>query len=909
MKREPGFRLPLLLVLLAAILLSARTAATTVIDYQWWKEMRQVETWLSLIGYSALPVAAAALLSAIVLTLAFSLGARFSGMHLGAHRTYSRIAALVLLLVSLIIATATIDTWTTVRYAGSRGLTVSSAWIDPIFAKPLSFYLFDLPFWDMIRQFAFALAVAALLVHWLSARFAQLRDRWPLIEPTGEIDLSVFRLEGGLESRFLRIAAISVLLALAAQAYLGRYAMITSDHGYLVGVDWVDDHIRLPLQWVLIASLLLSALAAAAGRWKVLLLLPLVWIVSNIAPRIISAVHVRPNEIELQRPYLQKHIEATRAAYGLTSRVKEVEFAARLDARPLSTTEGLSRHSLLLDNIRLWDWRAFHDTVTQIQALRPYYVFPDSDVDRYMIDGRLRQVLLSPRELDIRQLADARTRWINPHFVYTHGYGMVMAESNRITADGLPVLFVQDAPAQLKTQSLKLTRPEIYFGEVTHEPVFVRTGQKEFSYPRGNDSVFTRYTGAGGFPIDSFWMRVAAAVRDADPNILLTQLITSDSRMMIRRRVLDRVSALAGFASWDDDPYLVLTDEGRLVWTIDGFTVSGAHPYSHRLGVSALGAINYIRNSVKATVDAYNGDVAIYVFDDSDPLIQAYRALFPKLLQPASAMPASLRQHVRYPETIFRIQAEIYRTYHMRDPQAFYNKEDVWDIARNLYGGENQPQQVLPTYVVATVPGESKPEFLLLLPFTPRSKDNLIGLMAARCDGEHLGELVFLQLSKQALIFGPMQIEARINQDQNISKDLTLWNQQGSQVLRGQMLVLPVGDSFLYVEPIYIQASEARMPQLKKVVAAMGDLLAYRDTYEQALSEISGAPLSPAAAETGSAPETARSSPSGASTGGEAEQKLVAIRRHLARYRELAAQGRWAEAGKELEAMDALARR
>jgi hypothetical protein len=908
MRREPGFRLPLLLAALVALLLSARTVATTVIDYQWWKEMGQVDTWFSLLGYSALPVAGAALVAAIVLILAFSLGARFSGMRLGAHGAYSRVATLVLLILSLILATATIDTWTTVRYAGSRGLNAGAAWIDPIFGKPLSFYLFDLPFWDMIRRFALAVAVAAALVHWLSARFGQLRGRWPLIEPTGEIDLSVFRLEGGLESRFLRFAGVSVLLALAVQAYLGRYAMITNDHGYLVGVDWVDDHIRLPLQWVLIGTLLLSAAAAAAGRWKALLLLPLVWAVSNIAPRIVSAVHVRPNEIELQRPYLEKHIDATRAAYGLTTRVKELEFAARLDARPLSTRDGLSRHSLLLDNIRLWDWRAFHDTVTQIQALRPYYVFPDSDVDRYTIDGRLRQVLLSPRELDIRQLADARTRWINPHFVYTHGYGMVMAESNLITPDGLPVLFVQDAPAQLKTKSLRLTRPEIYYGEVTHEPVFVRTGQKEFSYPQGNDSVFTRYEGTGGFPVSSFWLRLAAAVRGADPNIILTQLITPESRMMIRRRVLDRVSALAGFVAWDDDPYLVLTDEGRLVWTIDGFTVSAAHPYSHRLGVSGLGTVNYIRNSVKATVDAYNGAAVIYVFDAADPLIQAYGRLFPNLLRPASDMPPTLRRHVRYPETIFRIQAEIYRTYHMRDPQAFYNKEDVWDIARNLYGGENQPQQVVPTYVVATLPGETEPEFLLLLPFTPRSKDNLIGLMAARCDGEHLGELVFLQLSKQALIFGPMQIEARINQDQNISKDLTLWNQQGSQVLRGQMLVLPLGDNFLYVEPIYIQASEARMPQLKKVVVAMGDLLAYRDTYQQALAELSGAPIPPSGA--ASAADAAKpGAGAAASSGSAAEQKLDAIRRHLVRYRELTAQGKWAEAGKELEGLDALVRR
>jgi len=454
----------------------------------------------------------------------------------------------------------------------------------------------------------------------------------------------------------------------------------------------------------------------------------------------------------------------------------------------------------------------------------------------------------------------------------------------------------------VRTTSLKLTRPEIYYGEVVHEPVFVRTAQEEFSYPSGADNVFTRYDGAGGFPIASFWLRVAAAIRYGDYNILLTGYLTPESRMMIRRNVRQRLSTLAGFIRWDPDPYLVLTDDGRLVWTVDGYTTSNAHPYAASVRLGALGAVNYIRNSVKATVDAYSGETRLYIFDPSDPIIRAYQRIFPELFLPASVMPPDLRRHARYPETYFRAQAEIYRIFHMLDPQAFYNKEDVWDIARNIQGQDTRPQPLSPTYVVATLPGETEPEFLLLLPFTPRNKDNMIGLMVARCDGPRLGELLFLLLSKQALIFGPMQIEARINQDQNISKDLTLWNQQGSQVLRGQILVLPVEDTFLYVEPIYIQAAEARMPQLKKVVLAMGNLLIYRDTYEQALAELAGfregAPVlasSPAQAAAPGVPAADRADP------------LEAVRRHLRRYRELSAQGRWAEAGKELEALEALA--
>jgi uncharacterized membrane protein (UPF0182 family) len=382
--------------------------------------------------------------------------------------------------------------------------------------------------------------------------------------------------------------------------------------------------------------------------------------------------------------------------------------------------------------------------------------------------------------------------------------------------------------------------------------------------------------------------------------------------MMINRDVRRRVSKLAGFLEWDTDPYLVLTDDGRLVWMIDGYTASARHPYSRRVQMGEMGVFNYIRNSVKATVDAYDGSVNMYIYDASDPIILAWQTMFPSLFRPGSELPAGLRAHVRYPETFFQAQTEIYRAFHMQVPEAFYNKEDLWDVAKTVYSQAPNSQGLEPTYVVATLPGESTPEFLLLQSFTPRSKDNLIGVMAARCDPAHYGEIVVLQLSKQSLIYGPMQIEARIGSDQNIAKDLSLWNQQGSQVLRGQMLVLPIDNTFLYVEPIYIQSSQARMPQLKKVVLAMGNTLIYRDTYEEALAELTGggAPSAPAAAppETSAAPaETTTTSntaapPAPAASGANVEQ----VRQHLRRYRELSAQGRWSEAGRELEAIEKL---
>lgn len=893
-----------LLILIAVLLLGARSAGSYVIEYQWWKEMGQLSTWVSMLLYGMIPAVAAALLAFVTLLIAHARGLKFGGGSLRRYPLYAKLSTLGLLVVAGLLAAATIDTWTVVRYFGGRDLPAEAAgWKDAVFGQPLSFYLFSLPFYTLLRRFLLGLALLSAIVYWLTARGWQLRDRLAEFQPGGEIDIGLLRLEGALGSVFLRGVAVVFLLALGFQFYLGRYQMLYADYGFMVGMEYVSENFGLPLQWLTIGACGAAALLIAFGRWKLAALLAIVLPVKLLVPLVVSAAYVKPNEISIQRPYIRTHIEATRTAFGLDQRVKETEFGARLESKI-----DPSKHRALLDNVRLWDWRAFHDTVTQIQALRPYYSFQDTDVDRYIIDGQLRQLLLTPRELDIRQLPDARTRWINPHFIYTHGYGVVMAEANRITADGLPVLFIQDAPPVVKSPSLKLTRPEIYYGEVTHEPVFVHTAQAEFNYPSGADNVFARYEGKGGFPVSSLPMRIAAAVAEGDVNILLTNYLTPESRMIIRRNVRARLETLAGFLTWEQDPYLVISESGRLVWMVDGYTTSEAHPYSRSVSVEGIGEFNYMRNAVKATVDAYDGETRIYIFEPSDPIIRAYQRLFPHLLLPASAMPADLRAHARYPETLFRMQAEVYRTYHMRDPQAFYNKEDVWDIAKNLQGQGGRPEAVHPSYVVASLPGEDHAEFLLLTPFTPRNKDNMIGMMVARCDGEHLGEKVFLQLSKQALIFGPMQIEARINQDQVISKDLTLWNQQGSTVLRGQMLVLPIENTFLYVEPLYIQASEARMPQLKKVAMAMGNRLIYTDTYDQALadltSQMGGLPVQPLPPPTTGAPATPGAPPV-VSAAPAPDRRVESVRNHLRRYRELAAQGKWSEAGRELEAIEA----
>jgi uncharacterized membrane protein (UPF0182 family) len=739
------------------------------------------------------------------------------------------------------------------------------------------------------------------------ARAWQLRYKFPDLRDhmgAGTVDASsLFRLEGGLESRFLRGAAVVLLLAMAVRFYLGRYEMVYNDHGsFLVGIDWVDQNVGLPLQWLLVAGSLAAAAFVWMRRWMLAASMALVLVVSFLAPRLVSALYVRPNEISLERPYIQQHIHATRSAFGLEQNVAEVDFPAQPDA-PID----VQQHKPLLDNVRLWEYRPYHDTITQRQALRTYYTFHDSDVDRYTIDGQYKQVLVSPRELDISQLPDARANWINPAFIYTHGYGLVLSEVSKMTPDGLPVLMIDDAPPVVKTPSLKLTQPEIYYGEVTHEPVFVHTAQKEFNYPSGEQNAYSTYKGKGGFPVSSFPMRLAAAIHEGEPNILLTEYLTGDSRMMIRRRVRERLQEIAGFLEWDTDPYMVVTNDGRLVWMVDGYTTSDAHPYSRAVDAGDMGRINYIRNAVKATVDAYDGETKLYVFAPDDPLIGAYQQLFPALFHAASEMPEDLREHARYAEILFRIQSGIYRTYHMLDPQSFYNKEDVWDIALHAGGQNGGTSPMEPAYAMATLPGKNKPEFVLMLPFTPRNKNNLIGLMAGRCDGGDLGKLSVLLLSKQQLIPGPMNVSAFINQDQNISKDLTLWNQQGSHVLRGQILVLPVGNTFLYVDPIYIQATEGSMPQLKKIVLAVGNRLIYTDTYDDALAQLSsGARAAVQAA--AAAPPAAMPAVAGQPAAAGTDPRLQRIRDHLRKYREFASQGKWADAGKELEAIEAEAK-
>ena len=586
---------PLLIaIVLFLLLFGSRFIASTILDFEWWKEIHQLDTWISLLLYGTAPIAVVALLLFGAFLLAWKLGERHAA---GGSGRFARIppnSALVnrliplgLLLLAIIVANLAIDSWTVVRYfGGARIPGAATGYLDPIFGKPLRFYFFDLPFYNLLLRVVLAGSLISLLIFWVTGHFRNLIERWPQMSEGGSIHLDSMSFGGAFDSRFIRIAMAILLLGLAAEIFFDRYDLLFKDHGTsLVGIDYVADHITIPLQWLMIAGAVVAAVLVIVRRGRLALVLLLLIPIRFVLPSLVSGIYVRPNELALERPYIGHHIEATRSAYGLNTNVKEEQLAAKAEIKIDYET-----HKPLLDNVRLWDWRAFHDTVSQIQPLRPY-TYVDTDIDRYQIDGSLRQVLISSRELDISQLGEGRQTWINPHLIYTHGYGVVMAEANRITSDGLPQLFIEDAPPKVNTKSLKFTQPQIYFGETEQEPVFVSTSQPEFDYPSGSENVHTRYTGTGGFPISPLLVRLAAALNYGDPNILLTNYFTPSSRMMIRRRALSRLSTMAGFLSWERDRYVVLTKSGRLIWMVDGYMASSSHPYSREVATQKSGRV------------------------------------------------------------------------------------------------------------------------------------------------------------------------------------------------------------------------------------------------------------------------------------------------------------------------------
>jgi hypothetical protein len=696
---------------------------------------------------------------------------------------------------------------------------------DPLFGRDLGFFFFVLPFWRLLYGWATALVAGTLILVaavYVLQRSLVLTARGP-------------RLAAGARTHLLGLAALLLVLR-GIGFWLDRFDLLFSPRGLVFGASYSDVHASLPvLQWlVVLAFLCAGACVFQMFRpgWRFLVaglvVLVVLWVAGlGIAPALLQSYRVKPNELAFERPYIENNIRMTRQAYAL-DRVEENDFAAEDNLTPAV----LDRNNLTVKNIRLWDHRPLLVTYGKLQEIRTYYKFRDVDVDRYTLNGEYRQVMLSARELSYRDLPSRG--WINEHLTYTHGYGLVASPVNRITPEGLPDFFIKDIPPAVSGGVPKITRPEIYYGEIGNEYVFVRTRSQELDYPSGDQNVYTRYEGKGGIPVDSLIRKAAFAARFGALNVLLSNDLTADSRVMIYRDVGARVQEAAPFLKFDRDPYVVITADGRLMWMIDGYTTSDRYPYA-----TPVRGFNYIRNSVKATVDAFDGTVSYYIADPEDPLIRTYAKAFPALFKPMSEMPKDLQIHVRYPEDLFTVQARMYATYHMQDPQVFYNKEDLWVLPRLQQEGREREME--PYFTVMRLPGEPREEFVLLSGFNPSGRDNMIALLVARMDPPQYGRLIAYAFPKQKLVFGPRNIQARINQDPVIAQQIALWNQQGSRVITGTLLAIPIEQSLVYVQPLYLAAAEqGALPELRRVVVAYGNQIAMEPTLEAALARVFG---------------------------------------------------------------------
>jgi uncharacterized membrane protein (UPF0182 family) len=797
----------------------------------------------------------------------------------------SRIIGIVALVLAAFFALSAAERWEVVwrwRHA------VDFQRADPVFGRDISFYFFTLPLWNSAVSMALTLtfltgAGVIALYHFKGA--LTLRGR------------RTFGNRGRVGYHISALAAFAFLL-LAADAYLDRFEILFADHPVLYGASYADLNARLPLLSVLALACLAGAALwiynafAASNRAAVasVALYAVALVATNAYPAIVQKFVVAPNELGKESPQIQHNIRATLEAYGL----EDVQDRSLSGDRAL-TPGDIQANAATIKSIRLWDHEPLLDAFRQIQEIRTYYDFAAVDNDRYPLNGENQQTMLSVRELNSTSLPERN--WINERLSYTHGYGLTLGPVNRATSEGLPVLLVKDLPPQSLDPALKITRPEIYFGELTTGYVVVKTGQQEFDYPSGEENVYTDYEGRGGVAMASFARRLLFALYLKDPNILLSPLLKSESRFMYFRDIKTRASRLAPFLRLDQDPYLVISD-GRLVWMQDAYTVGDRYPYS----VQTRQVGNYIRNSVKIVIDAYDGSVEMYVADPKDPLIQVYQKIFPGVFKPLAELPAGLKAHLRYPEDIFRIQTFIYAVYHMDNPQIFYNKEDLWEIP-TLGAAAGGERPMAPYYTIMRLPQEKREEFILMLPFTPGRKDNLSAWMVARSDGEHYGQLVVYRFPKQKLIYGPKQIVARINQDAEIARQISLWDQRGSQVIQGNLLVIPIEEALLYVRPLYLRAQAGKIPELKRVIVAYENRIAMEETLEESIARIfQGEAVSEGTLEPEIPVATGPASTAPPSSSGLVEQAKAAYDRAVQAQR----QGDWARYGEQLKRLGAI---
>jgi uncharacterized membrane protein (UPF0182 family) len=691
---------------------------------------------------------------------------------------------------------------------------------DPILGRDIGFYVFRLPFLRFLYHVALGLVAISF---------------------AGVLATQVFAGNIGVEARIgffahrsalrhLSALSAAFLLVLAFGAWLDIPALLTGSSGILQGASYVDAHARVPALRLLVVVSVLGALLAAAQPFlrgyrplaSAFGLYLVVWIGGLLYAAAIQRFVVAPNEQVRETPFIAHNIAATRAAFAL-DQVEERE----LSGDALLTRTSIDENRPTLANVPLWNHQPLLDTFGQLQEIRTYYDFVSVDNDRYRIDGEYRQIMLSARELNSGSLP-SRT-WINERLTFTHGYGLTLGPVNQVTPEGLPVLFIKDLPPASNVD-LEVTQPALYFGELSNDHVFVRTATEEFDYPRGDDNVFTSYEGTGGVPLGGFLRRLLFALRFRSTDTLLSPALTSESRVLMHRRIAERLGRIAPFLTFDRDPYLAI-DQGRLVWVQDAYTTTARYPYS-----TPIGNVNYIRNSVKATIDAYHGTTTFHAIDPEDPIAATLGRIFPDLLAPLEALPEGLRTRLRYPQGIFQLQSTMFSVFHMTNPAVFYNKEDQWEVPS--IDEEGQAARMEPYYTIMKLPGEAGAEYIQMLPYTPRQKDNLAAWMVARSDGEHYGKLMVFQFPKQTVVYGPRQIAARISQDQVISPQITLWNQQGSEVIQGTLLVIPIEESLLYIRPLYLRAAGGRIPELKRVIVAYQNQIVMEETLEEALERM-----------------------------------------------------------------------
>ena len=795
-------------------------------------------------------------------------------------RFLRRLLAVISLVVALLAGLRAAESWDTVWRWLNR---VNFGQSDPVFGRDIGFYMFTLPVMEQALRFGMILCILSGIGILLLYHFK------------GILSLRKLR-TGGMRGRVgahISLLGALLFLLLAADSYLDRFQILFSNNGPMFGASYADLNARLPLLGVLAICSLAGALLwifnlfSSTNRPAILAvaLYGVGIVLVNVYPALLQKFVVAPNELGKESPQIQNNITATLRAYGL-EKVEERTLSGDKELTP----SDIQANSATIRSIRLWDHQPLLDAFSQIQEIRTYYNFSSVDNDRYTVNGEAQQFMLSARELNTDNLLERN--WINERLSYTHGFGLTLGPVNRVTPEGLPLLQVQDIPPRSSLPVFKIERPEIYFGEQTKNYIVIKTGAKEFDYPAGDENVYTSYHGAGGVPVHSFLRKLLFAVYLRDPNIVLSPLLKADSRFLYFRQIKVRAGRVAPFLQLDQDPYMVIS-EGRLYWVQDAYTTADRFPYS----TPTRGSGNYIRNSVKMVIDAYNGSVDLYVADPADPLVQVYQKIFPGVFRPLSDMPPDLRKHLRYPEDIFRIQTYIYSIYHMTHPQIFYNKEDLWEIPMLGPAGNESPMS--PYYTIMRLPGERHEEFILMLPFTPGRKDNLSAWIAGRCDSENYGQLVVYRFPKKKLVYGPKQIAARINQDAEISRQVSLWDQRGSQVMQGTLLVIPIEEGLLYVRPLYLRAESGKIPELKRVIVAYENRIAMEETLEGAIAKIFGLNAPSALRRQVEEPAAGTAAPTAAvpETGELIRQARESYDRAIAAQR----QGDWAKYGEEIK--------